>query len=138
MAVAALLLAASPALVGCAQIMDLAEKVHTEEFADRAAAADGWVEVPMPEWIPSDAGRIRNVATTDETNAVIAVDGGSELGDGCDEGPRSSLPFDARLGELEEPLPESAYLCDGYEVVETADGWLGWFTATTKGERPDQ
>ena len=65
-------------LAACANPLDVAAKVHTEEFADHAAAEDGWVGVTMPAWIPEDAERIRNVATTNESNAVIAVDGGGQ------------------------------------------------------------
>ena len=121
------------ALAAC-NPMDTLEKVHSEEFADRAAAAEGWVGVEMPAWIPADATSVKNTATTNETNAVIAVEGG-ELED-CAEMDRRGLPFDSRYGSLGEPLPATVFACGPYEVVKIDGGWLGWFTATEKGQTP--
>lgn len=123
-------------LAACANPLDVAAKVHTEEFADRAAAEDGWVGVTMPAWIPEDAERIRNVATTNESNAVIAVDGGGQP-QGCEEAERRGLPFDSRFGSLGEKLPTTVLACGPYELVETEGGWLGWFSATEAGQTPD-
>lgn len=129
----------APALVltlAACNPMDAMSKVHSEEFADRAAAEDGWVGVSMPAWIPDDAGTIRNVASTNETNSVIAVDGGGEPR-GCEQAERRALPFDSRFGSLGEPLPTSVLACGPYEVVATDTGWLGWFSATEEGQTPD-
>ncbi|MFJ6680082.1 hypothetical protein ACIQLK_13285 [Microbacterium sp. NPDC091382] len=122
------------ALAAC-NPMDALQKVHSEEFADRSAAQKGWVGVAMPEWIPAGATGIKNTATDDETNAVIAVEGG-EL-EGCSEMDRRGLPFDSRYGSLGEPLPTTVFACGPYEVVRTDAGWLGWFSATEKGQTPD-
>jgi hypothetical protein len=125
-------------LAGCSNPMDALQHVHSESFADLASAEEGWVGVETPAWIPVDAEGIRSTATDDETNAVIAVDGGTEPL-GCEEGPRRSLPFDGRYGGIAsgDALPETVLLCGPYEVVETDSGWLGWFTATETGQTPD-
>src|SRR3712207_2785195 len=61
------------ALTGCAQLTDLVEKRHEERFDTYAEAADGWVGVGLPGWIPEDATDLRNVATNDETQSLIRV-----------------------------------------------------------------
>jgi len=138
----ALALAAATAamllLAGCASLMDPLQDVHTEAFVDRDAAADGWVGVPMPAWIPEDATEIRTTATNDETNAVVAVTS-DEQPIGCEPAPRVSLPFDGRYGGIDDGdgLPDEVLHCGPYEVVATEDGWLGWFTATQAGQTPD-
>ena len=116
--------------------MDVLEKVHSEEFDDRAAAEKGWVGVAMPEWIPADATKIKNTATNNETNSVIAVEGGSAP-EGCEKKERLALPFDDRYGELGEPLPTTVFACEPYEVVQTETGWLGWFNAREENQTPD-
>lgn len=123
-------------LSGCASITDLFERVHSESFDSRADAASGWVGVPMPEWLPGDAANVRTTATIDETNAVIAFTGSEPSG--CTVGERSSLPFDGRYGGFEEgsELPDEVLHCGPYEVHETDEGWLAWFTATEPGETP--
>mgnify|MGYP000856827571 CR=1 FL=1 len=137
-----LLAAASAAaillLAGCASLTDGLHDVHTEAFVDREAADAGWVGVAMPDWLPADATEIRTTATNDETNAVIAIT--SDDGPvGCEMAPRVSLPFDGRYGGIDagDGLPEEVLRCGAYEVVATADGWLGWFTATEPGQTPD-
>lgn len=137
-----LLAAASAAaillLAGCASLTDGLHDVHTEAFVDREAAEAGWVGVPMPDWLPADATEIRTTATNDETNAVIAVT--SDAGPvGCEMAPRVSLPFDGRYGGIDagDGLPDEVLRCGAYEVVATAHGWLGWFTATEPGQTPD-
>jgi hypothetical protein len=122
-------------LAACANPMDVLAKVHSEEFADRTAAEAGWVGVEMPAWIPADAGTVRNTATTDETNAVIAVEGGGRP-QGCATAERVGLPFDSRYGSLGESLPATVLACGPYEVVETETGWLGWFSAREQGQTP--
>ncbi len=122
------------ALAAC-NPMDAVEKVHSEEFPDHAAAEKDWIGVDMPAWIPTDARSIKNTATNNETNAVIAVEGG-EL-EGCPEMDRRGLPFDSRYGSLGEPLPTTVFACGPYEVVKTDAGWLGWFNATEEGQTPE-
>lgn len=125
------------ALTGCTSITDAFERVHSESFDTRAAAAEGWVGVTMPEWLPEDASSIRTTATTDESRAVIAFTGGQPSG--CVEGPRSALPFDGRYGGFADAteLPDEVLWCGPYEVHETADGWLAWFNATEAGQTPE-
>lgn len=122
------------ALAAC-NPMDAIEKVHSEEFADRAAASKGWVGTALPSWIPTDAKTIKNTAATNETNAVISIEGGSEP-EGCTETDRRGLPFDSRYGSLGEPLPTTVFACGPYEVVATETGWLGWFNAKKEGQTP--
>ncbi|GAA2170877.1 hypothetical protein GCM10009846_02750 [Agrococcus versicolor] len=118
--------------------MDAMQHVHSESYDDVAAAEQGWVGVSAPAWLPADAEGIETTATNDETNAVIAVRGGTAPV-GCEEGTRRSLPFDGRYGGFAsgDELPDTVLLCGPYEVVETDAGWLGWFTATEAGQTPD-
>lgn len=127
---------AAVALTGCTNISDVFERVHSESFDTRADAAEGWVGVPMPDWLPDDAADIRTTATLNETNAVIAFTGGEPRE--CEEGARSTLPFDGRYGGFEEgsELPDDVLRCGPYEVHETAEGWLAWFNATEAGQTP--
>ena len=124
------------ALTGCTSITDIVEQVHSESFDTRADAATGWVGVPMPDWLPADATDIRTTATVDESNAVIAYAGGEPTG--CQEGTRSTLPFDGRYGGFADAseLPEEVLWCGPYEVHETPEGWLAWFNATEAGQTP--
>ena len=134
-ALAAAILAAV-ALTGCTNISDVVERVHSESFDTRADAASGWVGVPMPDWLPDDAAAIRTTATLNESNAVIAFAGGEPSG--CEEGERSTLPFDGRYGGFDDAsaLPDTVLRCGPYEVHETAEGWLAWFNATEAGQTP--
>lgn len=135
-ALAAAVLAVT-ALAGCSSITDLAERVHSESFDTRAAAATGWVGVAMPEWLPADAADIRSTATINETNAVIAFTGGEPSG--CGTGARSTTPFDGRYGGFTDAseLPAEVLWCGPYEVHETSEGWLAWFNATEEGQTPE-
>ena len=123
-------------LTGCTSITDVVEQVHSESFDTRADAVTGWVGVPMPDWLPSDATDIRTTATTNESNAVIAYSGGEPSG--CSEGTRSTLPFDGRYGGFADAgeLPEEVLRCGAYEVHATPEGWLAWFNATEAGQTP--
>jgi hypothetical protein len=123
-------------LTGCTSITDTLERVHSESFETRAAAADGWVGVTMPDWLPDDAASIRTTATNDESMAVIAFTGAEPSG--CAVGPRSTLPFDDRYGGFADAseLPEEVLWCGPYEVYEMGDGWLAWFNATEQGQTP--
>ncbi len=123
-------------LTGCTSITDTFERVHSESFDSRADASDGWVGVPMPAWLPEDAGDIRSTATIAETNAVIAFTGGEPID--CTRDARSTLPFDGRYGGFEEAseLPDELLWCGPYEVHQTAEGWLAWFNATEEGQTP--
>ncbi len=134
-ALAAAALAATT-LTGCTAITDTLEHVHSESFDTRADAADGWVGVPAPSWLPEDATDIRTTATLSETNAVIAFTGGDPTG--CSEAARSTLPFDGRYGGFEEgsELPDEVLWCGPYELHETPEGWLAWFNATEEGQTP--
>ncbi|MFI8631394.1 hypothetical protein ACIGEP_02205 [Microbacterium sp. NPDC077663] len=116
--------------------MDVLEKVQSEEFGSRADAEKGWVGVAVPAWIPADATKIKNTATNNETNSVIAVEGGGAP-EGCEKTDRVGLPFDSRYGSLGEPLPTEAFACGPYEVLEAGTGWLGWFNAREEGQTPD-
>jgi hypothetical protein len=124
------------ALTGCTSMNDLVERVHSESFDTRADAAAGWVGVPMPDWLPADAADIRTTATTNESNAVFAYRGGEPTG--CEEGTRSTLPFDGRYGGFADAseLPDEVLRCGPYEVHATPDGWLAWFNATEAGQSP--
>jgi hypothetical protein len=133
----ALLVSASLLLTGCSAVEDILGKVHEESFDSRAAASEGWVGVTMPSWIPEDATTISSVATTDETNSVISTDGNALAGE-CVEAERLKIPFDARFGELPDPLPGTVMHCGAYEVAQVDGGWLGWFGATEPGQRPDE
>lgn len=128
--------AAAAGLTACSGISDAFERAHSESFETRADAASGWVGVAAPTWLPDDAEDIRSTATLDETHAVIAFRGGEP--DGCTLGERTSLPFDGRYGGFAEgsELPDEVLRCGSYEVHETSEGWLGWFTATAPGETP--
>jgi len=42
----------------------------------------------------------------------------------------------AAAAGLGEPLPATVFACGPYEVVKTDAGWLGWFSATEKGQTP--
>lgn len=127
---------AMTALAGCSSITDTVERVHSESFDTRVDAAEGWIGVPMPAWLPDDASSIRTTATTDETMAVIAFNGGEPSG--CTEGPRSTMPFDGRYGGFSDAseLPDEVLWCGPYEVHATSDGWLAWFNATEEGQTP--
>lgn len=127
---------AGAALTGCTSISDVVEKVHSESFDTRADAAAGWVGVPMPAWLPDDAGDIRTAATINESNAVIAFSGGEPSG--CAEGARSTLPFDDRYGGFADAseLPDEVLRCGPYELNQTPEGWLAWFNATEAGQTP--
>jgi hypothetical protein len=131
--------AAAIALTGCSAVMNTLEKVHEESFADRAAAEAGWVGVAMPSWIPEDAAEVRNVATTDETNAVIAFSSEADLADAqeCAPAERVGLPFDTRFGSLDAELPDDVLACGVYEVAPIDGGWLAWFAAREEGETPE-
>ncbi|TPW75478.1 hypothetical protein [Schumannella soli] len=130
---AAALAAASLLLTGCSAVMDSVHKVHSESFDDHAEAEKGWVGVQLPEWIPAKATDIRNVATDDETNAVIAAKGG-DLPSWCLEMPRQGLPFDTRFGKV--GLPDRVHRCGDYEVVDQDGEWIGWYSAREPGTKP--
>lgn len=138
---AAVLLAAS-ALTGCAQLLDSLHQVHQESFTSYREAADGWVGVDIPSWIPDDASELHNYATLDESQAVIGVTSSSQPV-GCTDAPRRTLPFAttdwAPSDALELPdggLLNDVFLCGDYEVVPYGDGWLGWFSAEETGQAP--
>ncbi|WP_210505374.1 hypothetical protein [Naasia sp. SYSU D00057] len=129
------------ALTGCAQLTDLVEKRHEERFDTYAQAADGWVGVEMPSWIPDDATHLHNVATTDESQSLIRVTSDSELPDVCSPAERSGMPaLTVDWAPTEdwtvEDWPDEVALCGDYEVVPYEDGWIGWFRATAPGQTP--
>jgi hypothetical protein len=128
------------ALAGCTQIDDLLSRQHREEFPTRAEAAEGWVGVDLPSWIPADATALRNLATFDETVAVIRVVSDEPLAGDCAPGERRGIPSLAEewtdLGWDENGFPDEVERCGDYEVVPTDDGWLGWFNATEPGQTP--
>lgn len=138
---AAVLLAAA-SLTGCSQLLDSLHKVHQESYTSYAEAAEGWVGVDIPSWIPEDATELHNYATLDETQSVIGVTSSSQPVD-CTDAPRRALPFAttdwAPAEALELPdggLLSDVLLCGDYEVVPYGEGWLGWFSAEEKGQTP--
>lgn len=123
------------ALTGCAQISDVFSKQHREDFAGYEAAADGWVGVGIPDWIPDDATDLRNAATLDETVSVIRVVTDSDLAGSCEPAPRTGIPQLAVDWSTEE-WPDEVQRCGDYEVMAMDDGWLGWFQAREPGQTP--
>lgn len=124
------------ALTGCAQLVELVDNRHEEQFPTYKAAAEGWVGVELPSWIPEDAVDLRNTATNDETVAVIRVTSDSPLPDDCTTEERSGIPSLEADWSTEE-WPDRVARCGDYEVMLVDGGWLGWFNAQTEGERPD-
>ena len=126
------------ALTGCAQLGDVLHKQHREHFDTYEHAADAWVGVDMPDWIPRDSTEIRNLATTDETVSVIRVVTDSDLAGDCATAPRLGLPQLSAdwAAEEWETLPAEVAVCGDYEIVATDDGWLGWFQASEPGQTP--
>lgn len=127
-------------LTGCAQITDVFQHQHREDFSDYETAAAGWVGVDIPDWIPDDATGIRNLATADETVSVIRVVTDSPLAGDCVTAPRQGLPqlsADWAASDWDaDDLPDEVQRCGDYEVTSTSDGWLGWFQASTPGQTP--
>ena len=112
-------------LTGCSQMMNVLEREHEERFETYAAAADGWVGVDIPSWIPDDATDLRNLATEDETVAVMRVVSESPLAGQCELVPREGIPALDTDWSTEE-WPDEVARCGDYEVMPMADGWLGW------------
>lgn len=123
------------ALTGCAQLDRLVSREHEESFATYADAEAGWVGVGIPDWIPDDATELRNVATFDETVAVMRVTTDEEPV-GCTTAERRGLP--ALAADWSVPTwPDEVLRCGDYEVMPVDDGWLGWFQAREPGQRPE-
>lgn len=122
-------------LVGCSQIADLAHRQHREEFPTYAAAEESWVGVDIPRWIPSDATDLRNLATVDETMAVLRVVSDSPPAGDCAIAERRGIPALSADWSTEE-WPDEVVRCGDYEVMAMPDGWLGWFDATEPGQLP--
>ena len=141
-AAAAGILVLAGTLSGCSAIVDALHKVHQEQFANYAAAEDGWAGVALPAWVPADATNLRNYATTDETQAVVGVTTPSTP-IGCVPGARTTMPFElpewapAALLENEDgTLIEEVLLCGDYQVAPVDGGWVGWFAAREAGQTP--
>ena len=124
------------ALTGCAQISDVLSNQHREEFATYEEAVDGWVGVDIPAWIPADSTDLRNLATVDETVAVVRVVTDSKLPRTCQLVPREGLPQLA-VDWSTQKWPDEVQRCGDYEVMAMDDGWLGWFQADEAGQTPD-
>lgn len=124
------------ALAGCAQIGDVFSRQHREDFPTYAAAADGWVGVDIPDWIPADATDLHNVATLDETVAVIRVVTESGLAGSCAPAEREGIPQLVADWSTDE-WPDEVQRCGDYEVMPMDDGWLGWYQADEPGQKPD-
>ena len=124
------------ALTGCAQIGDVISKQHREDFPTYEAAADGWVGVDIPDWIPDDATDLRNLATLDETVSVMRVVTDTDLAGSCETAPRTGLPQLAADWST-EVWPDDVQRCGDYEVMAMEDGWLGWFEAEEPGQTPN-
>lgn len=122
-------------LTGCAGLHSLASKQHEESFATYSAAEKGWEGVDIPSWIPDDATDLRNVATLDETVAVIRVVTDSELAGSCEPTTREGIPQLA-VDWSTQDWPEEIQVCGDYEVMAMDDGWLGWFQAEEPGQTP--
>lgn len=127
-------------LAGCSAIGDVMSNQHREEFATYDAAAEGWVGVGIPDWIPSDATDLRNLATSNETVAVIRVVSEAPLAGDCVPTERVGIPaLSAEWADLDwstNGFPDDVERCGDYEIVPTGDGWLGWFNATEPGQTP--
>jgi hypothetical protein len=127
-------------LAGCTAIDDLLSKEHREQFPTYAEADEGWVGVDIPAWIPDDATDLRNLATTDETVAIVRVVTDSPLVGSCETTERSGIPALsadwADLGWDTTGFPDEVERCGDYEIVPTEDGWLGWFQAREPGQTP--
>lgn len=127
-------------LAGCTQIGDALSRQHREDFATYDEAREGWVGVDLPAWIPRDATDLRNLATADETVAVVRVDSGSDLRGDCTTTERRGIPALTAdwtdLGWDTNGFPAEVWSCGDYEVVPAPDGWLGWFNATESGQTP--
>jgi hypothetical protein len=124
------------ALTGCAQMSDVFSKQHREDFPTYAAAADGWVGVGIPDWIPDDATDLRNLATVDETVSVIRVVTEADLAGSCETAAREGIPQLAADWST-DVWPDEVQRCGDYEVMPMEDGWLGWFQADEPGQTPD-
>jgi hypothetical protein len=128
---------ATTTLTGCSQVSNALHKVHEESFDTRAAAKEGWVGVTAPRWIPADATGIKNLATTNESNAVVRVTSPSDLPDTCAEADRVAIPFESpEWAPTFERFPDRVERCGDYEVVPVEGGWFGWFSATEEGQTP--
>src|SRR5690606_38180516 len=105
-------------LAGCAAIGDVFSKQHREEFATFDAAAAGWVGVGIPAWIPADATDLRNLATTDETVAIVRVVSDSALAGDCSPADRSGIPsLSADWADLDwatRGFPDRVQRCGDY------------------------
>ena len=124
-------------MTGCSTLTNIAQKTHDESFADRASATGGWSGVPAPSWLPADATDIHNLATNDETNAVIALRSVSREPTGCVEADRTAIPFDSPSWAPKlDRFPDRVERCGDYEVMRIDGGLLGWFSATEAGQKP--
>lgn len=142
LAAGAAVVLATAALSGCSQLLNDLQHVHEESHPNYAVAAEAWTGVEIPAWIPDDATALRNYATNDETQAVIAVVSAREPV-GCVDAPRRNLPFAtpdwAPASALELPdggLISTVLQCGDYEVIPYGEGWLGWFSAQQDGQTP--
>ena len=127
---------ASASLAGCSGLTNALEKVHEESFENVRSAESGWEGVDFPAWIPEDSSDIRNLATDNEANSVIAVATTSDP-IGCEESDRQGLPFEDREWiATPDPLPGTVWACGDYEVTSVDGGLLGWFNATESGQKP--
>src|SRR5690606_158121 len=138
----ATVLLAAAALSGCSQLLDELHRGHQESFASYSEAAEGWVGVDIPPWIPADATELHDYATFNEAQSVVGVRSDSQPV-GCADAERRGLPFAtpdwAPADMLELPdggLLGDVFLCGDYEVVPYGDGWVGWFSATEEGRTP--
>lgn len=122
-------------LTGCAQMSDVFGKQHREDFPTYAAAADGWVGVGIPDWIPDDATDLRNIATLDETVSVIRVVTEADLAGTCETAPREGIP-QLTADWSTDVWPDEVQRCGDYEVMPMDDGWLGWYQADEPGQTP--
>ncbi|RLP68310.1 hypothetical protein D9V29_13855 [Mycetocola manganoxydans] len=111
-------------LSGCS-IEEYVVNSHEESFGTYTAAAEDWVGGDMPEWIPTDATGIRRIATRDERISTIRIETTSAPRGDCEEQPREGVPVLTATWSAAE-RPDSVLVCDGYEIMPTENGWLGW------------
>ncbi|MGN6502034.1 MAG: hypothetical protein ACTHKX_03905 [Pseudolysinimonas sp.] len=122
-------------LAGCAGIQNLLQHQHEETFSTYAKAQDGWVGVEVPSWIPADAVELHNLATDDESQAVIRVTTES-VPVGCTETSRHGAPA-LTADWTSDEWPDTVLACGDYEVMGVDEGWLGWFNADHQGDSPN-
>jgi hypothetical protein len=123
------------ALTGCANIQHALQHEHEESFAGYHVAAEGWVGVSIPAWIPDDATDLHNLATDNESVSVVRVTTATQPV-GCTDAERHGVPSLTAEWSSDD-WPDDVLLCGDYEVTPLDGGWLGWFNAAAEGDTPE-